>query len=220
VKSLTGAVYEQFERNYRVPLNDLGIELVLLEAAEQSETFNRMESLANDDINMGQDQQNLWDERFARITHYSKKIVIIDQHCGSQLCRLGAESGTARFLKRLNTGSKHLELTIYTSISETLSQSEVTSAFQDLLNTLSPGGIESIDLRLGNSSEFRKKVHPRSIRFDKVVVNLDAGVELFKGDTVTRDTTMSCRRDTENSKSREKTVGEICVHRHELYHDG
>jgi len=208
VSSETACEFGVDSQKYCAVLEDPPLEIALFDAIDQSSVFLNATSISNGDIETDSDQEKLWNDRFKPIVHYSKFIVVIDRFCGEQLCD-SFESGTATFIKRLIAEPSGVALRVYTQVSEHYGRDKVISAFRELMAKFPENTSRKFELFLGNSGDF-KEAHPRTIRFDNVVVRLDAGLSLFGGDRVARHTTMSTRRYTVVSREHEETVRRFC----------
>ena len=178
---------------YNLPLgeatslpNRSDVEIVRLQDIDASQLFKKAEALAISGIDVGDDMQGLWEERFSRYARYSKEIVILDKFpnydgLNTLLNFIDQDAAIGPY-----TGCEVLIYTRVPPYDENKKNEEdelrlIKDNITVILYSLTGMGIHRLKVRTFLDDDFTTLAHGRHIRFDKNVCRIDIGVtELFR----------------------------------------
>ncbi len=178
---------EMFERR---------LEVVRLNAIDQSANFRRAELTARSRIEPGITVLDLWESRFAAIAKFARQIAIVDRYAGESYW-LHRRNGLHRFLTQIDASATNSTITFYTGQKDA-ETAELLEGITTLgLSCRARGGIREIkivvtpdDFYMGKRrSVFPEGSHDRFVRFDDTVINLGNGVSVFDGSNVEKNCT-------------------------------
>jgi len=107
--------------NYNGFINDDRLELCRFDCIDSSDSLNLLKKTWEKAIEINEDRNNIWKERFLQLAYYAKNISIVDRYCGVSIDECysrGILSGVAYFLKFLSEipgEIKAKSISIYTS---------------------------------------------------------------------------------------------------------
>lgn len=161
-------------------------ELVGVGAITESVNFSASKDSSTRDIFFGADIQEVWLEKFEKLTKYNKKIFISDRFVFSSILRdhsNGYKTSIAKFIEMLPLDRK-FSITILSDGDEAASQmhTEILNYFEKYIIKSPPLSQKIAGLKLVSMSslDFQKFAHDRYIRFDKHVCQIGVGMAIFE----------------------------------------
>lgn len=168
------------------------LELCRFDCADRTRSFSAAECSATAPVAEGADVNRVWKERFSRLTKYSKRLVVVDRYCASNLLtRRDGQDGLTRLLQGVAASSPGHQLTIHSATQAGETAKDAADQLSRRLSALEGKGLESVDFYLSADFAFRKVAHYRYVRFDDTVCQLDTGLELLAGTRVYRTVLIS-----------------------------
>jgi hypothetical protein len=168
-----------------------GFEVCRYECADQSQSFIRERQLWTTNIPTDENRTEIWRRRFADYTKFSRRIAIIDRYAGKEMVECygnGEICGLSKylmFLNKLDLGDqKKKSLIIYVS-DNTVGYAAIQSTMTRIIPNLG-GNLASAHLYITPDKKFAKQAHNRVVRFDSVVISLDAGMTIFRNEKTGR----------------------------------
>lgn len=161
-------------------------ELVGVGSITESIHFGASKDSSTRDIVIGSDINNVWLEKFEKLTKYNKKIFISDRYVFSSILRdhgNGYKTSIAKFIEMLPLDKK-FSITILSDGGEASSQmhTELQNYFDKYIIKSPPLAQKLSNLKLlsMNTADFQKIGHDRYIRFDKHVCQIGVGMAIFE----------------------------------------
>ncbi len=161
---------------------DLNLEVVRFDAADQAKCFRAAHDLAGKMIEIGDSTTELWAARFAGFADMSRTIALVDRFAGTK----DSEScGVRRLLQGVDraTGVASV-VNLYCEVTTEASEHNVEANVRESVATLSRGGVFEVVLYLVPKPDFQIESHGRYLRFERAVFELDYGIEVLAGKAV------------------------------------
>lgn len=165
------------------------IEMCLFDCIDESDRFRKSAALAHSPVSVGTSVDEIWNSRFQSLSNCSKQVTIVDLYAGKSLYenQYPERTGLARLLNEL-ASKQHLSVQIFTS-THGINEARLVAAIKNILPTGKT--IRSLRLFLSHEASFKKEFHDRYVRFDRTVVNIGFGLEIFYGETVQKLSTIN-----------------------------
>jgi len=161
-------------------------ELVGIGSLTESTNFNTSKNNATKDITFGSDINDIWLEKFEKLTKYHNKIFISDRFIFSSILRdlgNGYKTSIAKFIEMLPLDRK-FNITILSDGDAQSSQmhTEISNYFSKHIIKSPPLAqkISKLKLISMTTTNFQDFAHDRYIRFDKHVCQIGIGMAIFE----------------------------------------
>lgn len=176
-----------------------GIETIRFRHAGASTKFYEASVLTQQAIRRGQSVANLWQERFSPLASHSngnQQVTIVDRYAASNI--YDGNNELFNLLKFLQSDSPGCRVTIWSSDRDATNQHRVSEIDKRLNHEiaqlqLSENGVKSITLFLCYDDVFSRYGHERYIRFGGFTCVIGVGIEIFRNDSVDRETEFSLK---------------------------
>lgn len=188
-----------------------GIEAVRITSSDASARFRESEDLANRPIDEGKSPEVTWRERFEVLTRTSRTIVVIDRYAAQRAwnakrCAWEMECGLVRLLRRVAATGGTPELFLYSQTPEIGDQSFL-KFFDQAIQSVGASAPQTT-VRLAGE-DFGSIAHGRSIRFDRLLCEVDLGLEVLEGAACYRFSSFSVKPSTDEHKRLEERLRNI-----------
>lgn len=186
----------------QVELDPSGFEAVRIAAADASARFRASEELANRPVDEGANPAKTWTDRFEPLARCARTVVVIDRFAASR--RLNDSCGIARLLRGLAATGRVHELIFYSETPEI--GADAFFAFVDGQLTALGAGAPRTTVRLAPPDAFGPIAHGRSLRFDRLICEVDLGLEVIEGAACYRLSSFSMKPLTDEHRRLEERL--------------
>jgi len=193
---LTGVIPTDYSSDFINLKNSDCFEVVTPSNFEESQNFQNSETYCLTQIAKGDDINVIWQERLHNLARYSKQITIIDRFSALNILEdhsKGLKTSLETFIEYLSLTGKKYEISIFGACDINGRMTNATTLKTYLNNVLRKKPlytqvIEKCNFSLCKNGFFGKEAHDRMLKFDKHVIEIGNGLDIFRQKPILNNT--------------------------------